>query len=739
VGGEGLTALMLAAGSGHYEIVERLLSAGAEVDKVGGEGLYEGLTALAIANEHAKRRVVDLLKSKGAQPLSASDSSSSDSDDSASEDDDDSASEDDDGTRTPKRPRSDSQGSESHDDNRQRTESPAAHPHTAMATKDAEIQTLEEHIARLRAEKQTLEDDQASAGGSSSGHSAGTNASAIADLEEQIAQLRGEGGEGYSVLPLTGVCHAHAKLLNDWHEAAPRSSFDDTVGCDNAKAQLRQSVLDQLDNPNLRASGVLLFGPSGTGKTSLAKALASELKRPFFNVDATVIAGANSNAQLITDLFKCVRAVNGVLLLDEGDILFQAGARNRVATCKQEMQTEDKRALVIVTGNKPWVVDEDMLRRFQVRALVDLPDGTVRRAMLETFFLSQSTAFSATDEEWGMAVRATDGFSGSDLREVFRNANLRANNQPIKFVDLQYAIRIAKRTNDADAVKKLKKWNTDHGTDPVEPRRESQPPAMPTDVASLLKAVAESDFGVLQGVASTYAKPGMTALCRACKSQRLDAPPAAVKYLAEGKPYGSLPDGFWIIKAPDDWRQSKTLSTYMHQISLQASTRLEASGRRCHIVMFQQGRKTHAILTSLEALAARRAVAAAAAADKSSLEAFMSLRKMKPEQSNWKRLQSMLFSAGLSVCPTSGTPVMDIESCSKELQDASWAVLTALQKAINSKEKEINSKETVKLDEALNQLSFMISDPTSPARSSGSAGDGAGGDSGGGGNGSDEA
>jgi len=130
--------------------------------------------------------------------------------------------------------------------------------------------------------------------------------------------------------------------------------------------------------------------------------------------------------------------------------------------------------------------------------------------------------------------------------------------------------------------------------------------------------------------------------------------------------------------------------------------------------MFQQGRKTHAILTSLEALAARRAVAAAAAADKSSLEAFMSLRKMKPEQSNWKRLQSMLFSAGLSVCPTSGTPVMDIESCSKELQDASWAVLTALQKAINSKKKEINSKETVKLDEALNQLSFMISDPLLP-------------------------
>ena len=137
--------------------------------------------------------------------------------------------------------------------------------------------------------------------------------------------------------------------------------------------------------------------------------------------------------------------------------------------------------------------------------------------------------------------------------------------------------------------------------------------------------------------------------------------------------------------AEEDWPAARALASYTHQVSLQTQMRLTASGQPLGIVCFQYGHKRYAILTSSDALRARRAVAAAAVGDEASLQTFLALRKRKASQRDWERLQAVLFSAGLSVCPTSGSPVFDLASCTPELREALWAALEALQKAINDK------------------------------------------------------
>ena len=123
----------------------------------------------------------------------------------------------------------------------------------------------------------------------------------------------------------------------------------------------------------------------------------------------------------------------------------------------------------------------------------------------------------------------------------------------------------------------------------------------------------------------------------------------------------------------------------MNQITFQTRMSLAAMGRPTDMVPFEIQNRTYYILTSTDALRARRAVAAAAVADEASLKTFLALRERKASQRDWERLQAVLFSAGLSVCPTSGSPVFDLASCTPELRDALWAALEALQTAINDK------------------------------------------------------
>ena len=88
------------------------------------------------------------------------------------------------------------------------------------------------------------------------------------------------------------------------------------------------------------------------------------------------------------------------------------------------------------------------------------------------------------------------------------------------------------------------------------------------------------------------------------------------------------------------------------------------------------------LLVGDDARAARRHVAA-----HTKVRTLSLLRaKVSKSSKNWQLLQASLFAGGLRVCPTSGNPVFNLQSCSDELKEALWVGLVALTKAINKKD-----------------------------------------------------
>lgn len=226
----------------------------------------------------------------------------------------------------------------------------------------------------------------------------------------------------------------------------PRVTFNDVAGVEEAKEEL-QEVIAFLKSPQKFQrlggripKGVLLVGPTGTGKTLLAKAVAGEAGVPFLSISGSdfVEMFVGVGAARVRDLFEQgKRNAPCIIFIDEIDAVGRqrgaglgGGHDEREQTLNQLLVEMDgfeatDGVIIMAATNRPDILDPALLRpgRFDRRIVVDLPDVQGREGILRVHIRKITVA---PDVDAKVLARGTPGFSGADLANMVNEAALLA-------------------------------------------------------------------------------------------------------------------------------------------------------------------------------------------------------------------------------------------------------------------------------------------------------------------------
>jgi transitional endoplasmic reticulum ATPase len=225
-------------------------------------------------------------------------------------------------------------------------------------------------------------------------------------------------------------------------EERPAIRFGDIAGLEDAKQEIKLKMVYPFLYPEQaqrflvqKGGGILLFGPPGTGKTMLARAVAGEIDAAFFTVRPSEIMSkwvgeAEKNVQA---LFESARSHDrSVIFLDEIEALIPA-RRSSGSTVMQRVvpqilselegfhKDEQNPLLFIGATNEPWSLDPAVLRpgRFDEKICIPLPDLDARRRILE---LNLERRPLADDVEPDALAQRLEGYSGADIRNICSKA-----------------------------------------------------------------------------------------------------------------------------------------------------------------------------------------------------------------------------------------------------------------------------------------------------------------------------
>ncbi|MER3482994.1 MAG: cell division protein FtsH [Meiothermus sp.] len=251
---------------------------------------------------------------------------------------------------------------------------------------------------------------------------------------------------------------SRAKVLTE----APKTSFRDVAGCEEAKDELKE-IVEFLKSParfhEMGAripKGVLLVGPPGSGKTHIARAVAGEAKVPFIAASGSdfVEMFVGVGAARVRDLFDTAkRHAPCIIFIDEIDAVGRrrgggvgGGNDEREQTLNQllvELDGFEKETSIIIMAatNRPDVLDPALLRpgRFDRQVAIDAPDVRGREQILKIHAKGKPLG---EDVDLALLARRTPGFVGADLENLLNEAALlaaRDNRKKIGMKDMEEA------------------------------------------------------------------------------------------------------------------------------------------------------------------------------------------------------------------------------------------------------------------------------------------------------------
>ncbi|MBA0863199.1 hypothetical protein Goshw_018059, partial [Gossypium schwendimanii] len=312
--------------------------------------------------------------------------------------------------------------------------------------------------------------------------------------------------------------------------------FDDIGALEDVKKALNELVILPMRRPELFShgnllrpcKGILLFGPPGTGKTLLAKALATEAGANFISITGSALTSKKkkkiladvllssgfrftlktlaililllSASQWFGDAEKLTKALFSfasklapvIIFVDEVDSLLGARGggfeheatrrmRNEFMAAWDGLRSKDsQRILILGATNRPFDLDDAVIRRLPRRIYVDLPDAGNRMKILKIFLAQENIGCNFSFEE---LANATEGYSGSDLKnlciaaayrpvqELLEEENKGGKNdaagvlRPLNLDDfIQSKAKVGPSVAyDAASMNELRKWNEQYG------------------------------------------------------------------------------------------------------------------------------------------------------------------------------------------------------------------------------------------------------------------------------------
>ncbi|KAK8587246.1 hypothetical protein V6N13_086240 [Hibiscus sabdariffa] len=213
-------------------------------------------------------------------------------------------------------------------------------------------------------------------------------------------------------------------------------TFADIGALNETKESLQELVMLPLRRPDLfnggllkPCRGILLFGPPGTGKTMLAKAIANEAGASFINVSMSTITSKwfGEDEKNVRALFTLAAKVSPtIIFVDEVDSMLgqrtRVGEHEAMRKIKNEFMTHwdglltkaGERILVLAATNRPFDLDEAIIRRFERRIMVGLPSIESREMVLRTLLAKEKVE----NLDFKELATMTEGYSGSDLKNL---------------------------------------------------------------------------------------------------------------------------------------------------------------------------------------------------------------------------------------------------------------------------------------------------------------------------------